>query len=129
MKFGLMYEIQIPEPHYPGIERDVYRQVLDQVTLADAVGFDYFWTVEHHFLKEFSHCPAPEVLHYIRHPGRCGHRAEDDKRDRQSRETGVRRQHLSGEPAHYEDKRHLCTQDSLRGDQNDHIASGTRVYD
>ena len=26
-------------------------------------GFDYFWTVEHHFLKEFSHCPAPEVLY------------------------------------------------------------------
>ena len=20
MKFGLMYEIQVPEPHYPGIE-------------------------------------------------------------------------------------------------------------
>ena len=48
MKFGLMYEIQIPEPHYPGIERDVYKQVLEQVTLADEVGFDHFWTVEHH---------------------------------------------------------------------------------
>lgn len=45
-----MYEIQIPEPHYPGIERDVHKQVLDQVTQADAVGFHYFWTVEHHFL-------------------------------------------------------------------------------
>ena len=33
MKFGLMYEIQIPEPHYPGIERDIYKQVLEQVTL------------------------------------------------------------------------------------------------
>ena len=60
MKFGLMYEIQIPEPHYPGIERDIYKQVLEQVTLADEVGFDHFWTVEHHFLKEFSHCSAPE---------------------------------------------------------------------
>ncbi len=63
MKFGLMYEIQIPEPHYPGIERDVYKQVLEQVTLADEIGFDHFWTVEHHFLKEFSHCSAPEVLY------------------------------------------------------------------
>ena len=63
MKFGLMYEIQIPEPHYPGIERDIYKQVLEQVTLADEVGFDHFWTVEHHFLKEFSHCSAPEVLY------------------------------------------------------------------
>ena len=63
MKFGLMYEIQIPEPHYPGIERDRYHQVMAQVELADDVGYDYFWTVEHHFLKEFSHCPAPEVLY------------------------------------------------------------------
>ena len=54
MKFGLMYEIQIPEPHYPGIEKERYDQVLAQVELADEVGFDYFWTVEHHFLKEFS---------------------------------------------------------------------------
>ena len=57
MKFGLMYEIQIPEPHYEGIEQDSYKQVLAQVELGDQVGFDYFWTVEHHFLKEFSHCP------------------------------------------------------------------------
>ena len=63
MKFGLMYEIQIPEPHYPGVERDRYKQVMAQVGLADEVGFDYFWTVEHHFLTEFSHCSAPEVLY------------------------------------------------------------------
>ena len=63
MKFGLMYEIQIPEPHYPGIERDRYRQVMAQVQLADELGYDYFWTVEHHFLREFSHCSAPEVLY------------------------------------------------------------------
>ena len=63
MKFGLMYEIQIPEPHYPGIEQERYGQVLAQVDLADEVGFEYFWTVEHHFLREFSHCSAPEVLY------------------------------------------------------------------
>jgi len=63
MKFGLMYEISIPEPHYPGIEKERYDQVLAQVGLADEIGFDYFWTVEHHFLTEFSHCSAPEVLY------------------------------------------------------------------
>jgi len=63
MKFGLMYEIQIPEPHYQGIEQERYNQVLAQVDLADEVGFDYFWTVEHHFLREFSHCSAPEALY------------------------------------------------------------------
>ncbi len=40
-----------------------YKQVMAQVELADDVGFDYFWTVEHHFLREFSHCSAPEVLY------------------------------------------------------------------
>ena len=63
MKFGLMYEIQIPEPHYPGIEAERYKQVMAQAELADEVGFHYFWTVEHHFLTEFSHCSAPDVLY------------------------------------------------------------------
>ena len=63
MKFGLMYEIQIPEPHYPGIEQDTYKQVIAQVMLAEEMGFEHFWTVEHHFLTEFSYCPAPEVLY------------------------------------------------------------------
>ena len=63
MKFGLMYEIQVPEPHYDGIEQERYKQVMAQVELADEVGFAYFWTVEHHFLREFSHCSAPEVLY------------------------------------------------------------------
>jgi alkanesulfonate monooxygenase SsuD/methylene tetrahydromethanopterin reductase-like flavin-dependent oxidoreductase (luciferase family) len=54
MKFGLMYEIQIPEPHYPGIVKDTYNQVMAQVVLAEEMGFEHFWTVEHHFLTEFS---------------------------------------------------------------------------
>src|ERR1700680_3822002 len=63
MKFGLMYEIQIREPHYEGIEHERYKQVMAQAELADQVGFDHFWTLEHPFLREFSHCPAPEVLY------------------------------------------------------------------
>ena len=27
------------------------------------MGFDSFWTVEHHFLEEYSHCSNPEVLY------------------------------------------------------------------
>ncbi len=63
MKFGMMYEIQIPEPHTPNIVQDTYKQVIAQVMLAEEMGFEYFWTVEHHFLTEFSYCPAPEVLY------------------------------------------------------------------
>ena len=44
MKFGLMYETQISEPHYDGIEQERYHQVMAQVELADAVGFEYVWT-------------------------------------------------------------------------------------
>lgn len=63
MKFGLFYGIQIPEPHYPGIEQERYKQVLSQAELADELGYDYFWSAEHHFLRELSHCSAPEVLY------------------------------------------------------------------
>jgi len=30
--------------------------------LADEVGFDYLWFVEHHFLSTFSGSSAPEVI-------------------------------------------------------------------
>ena len=30
--------------------------------LADRLGFDYVWEVEHHFLEEYSHSSAPEVF-------------------------------------------------------------------
>src|SRR5260370_12381676 len=63
MKYRIRYEIQVREPHYDGIEPCRYKQVKAQAELADEVGFDHFWTVEHHFLREFSHCSAPEVLY------------------------------------------------------------------
>src|SRR4030095_2910119 len=66
MQFGLMYEIQVPEPHYDGIEQERYKRVMAQVQLDDAVDFSYFWTVEHHLLRQFSHCSAPEVLYGAR---------------------------------------------------------------
>ena len=30
--------------------------------LADELGFDQVWAVEHHFLEEYSHCSAPELF-------------------------------------------------------------------
>ncbi len=33
-----------------------------QVELADRLGIDYAWEVEHHFLEEYSHSSAPEVF-------------------------------------------------------------------
>ena len=43
-------------------ERQVYLNALEQVRLADELGFDSVWAVEHHFLEEYSHCSAPELF-------------------------------------------------------------------
>ncbi len=63
MKFALFYEIPVARPWSPGKEHTAYKNVLEQAVLADQVGFHGFWTVEHHFLEEFSHCSNPEVLY------------------------------------------------------------------
>ncbi len=62
MKFGLFYEHQIPRPWKEGAEHKLFQDALDQVELADKLGFDYIWEVEHHFLEEYSHSSAPEVF-------------------------------------------------------------------
>jgi alkanesulfonate monooxygenase SsuD/methylene tetrahydromethanopterin reductase-like flavin-dependent oxidoreductase (luciferase family) len=62
MQFGLFFELSVPRPFSGGIERAVYERSLEQVRLADALGFDTVWAVEHHFLEEYSHCSAPEVF-------------------------------------------------------------------
>src|SRR5207248_468156 len=54
--------IKAPRPFSDGIERQVYDNALEQARLADELGFDYVWAVEHHFLEEYSHCSAPEVV-------------------------------------------------------------------
>jgi alkanesulfonate monooxygenase SsuD/methylene tetrahydromethanopterin reductase-like flavin-dependent oxidoreductase (luciferase family) len=62
MKFALFYEHQVPTPWDEGAELRVYQESLDQVALADRLGIDYVWEVEHHFLEEYSHSSAPEVF-------------------------------------------------------------------
>ena len=62
MKFGIFYELQLPRPWEQGAEQQLFTNALDQVELADRLGVDFAWMVEHHFLEEYSHCPAPEVF-------------------------------------------------------------------
>ena len=62
MKFGLLFEMQRP---FKGTEIDwnaLYKETLEQCELADQVGFDNLWFVEHHFLTGFSGSPCPEVI-------------------------------------------------------------------
>ncbi len=62
MKFGIFYEHQIPRPWNRESERELLQNSLTQIEVADQIGFDYAWCVEHHFLEEYSHCSAPEVF-------------------------------------------------------------------
>ena len=62
MKFGVFYELQLPKPWAPGDEERLFHEALDQVVLADKLGYDHAWEVEHHFLDEYSHSSAPEVF-------------------------------------------------------------------
>ena len=62
MKFGIFYEHQMGRPWDDDSERRLIQEALEQVELADSLGVQYVWEVEHHFLEEYSHSSAPEVF-------------------------------------------------------------------
>lgn len=69
MDLSLLYEFDVPQPwdgeHPWGqrhAERRVYQENLAQIVLADTLGFDTVWCVEHHFRENRSHMPANEVV-------------------------------------------------------------------
>jgi alkanesulfonate monooxygenase SsuD/methylene tetrahydromethanopterin reductase-like flavin-dependent oxidoreductase (luciferase family) len=62
MKIGIFYEHQLARPWQEDSEAKLIANALDQCELADAIGIDYVWEVEHHFLEEYSHSSAPEVF-------------------------------------------------------------------
>ena len=69
MKLDLLYEIDVPKP-WPGPtprasarpSRPAYEEAIEQIKLADKLGFNTTWHVEHHFREGRSHSPAPEVI-------------------------------------------------------------------
>jgi alkanesulfonate monooxygenase SsuD/methylene tetrahydromethanopterin reductase-like flavin-dependent oxidoreductase (luciferase family) len=62
VRFGLFYEHQLPRIDGQRDEGGLLADALEQVELADRLGIDYVWEVEHHFLEEYSHSSAPEVF-------------------------------------------------------------------
>ena len=62
MRFGVFYEHQLPRPWGDDGEHRLLHDALAQIEIADRVGFDTVWEVEHHFLEEYSHSSAPEVF-------------------------------------------------------------------
>lgn len=61
MHFDLFYELAVPA--FAGrSEPQVYRETLDEMALAEDCGFRTAWLVEHHFMREYSHCSAPDLV-------------------------------------------------------------------
>ena len=58
MEFSLAYEMQRPTLD----DHAVIEETIEQCVLADQMGFDAVWFVEHHFLTTFSASPCPEVI-------------------------------------------------------------------
>ena len=65
MKVSIFYELPVPRPWDELSEYRAFHEVVEQAVLADQLGFHAIWTVEHHFLEEFSHCSNPEVLYGV----------------------------------------------------------------
>lgn len=61
MRFGLLYEVEVMRPWTEHSQADAFWQAIEQVRVAEEVGFEYAWSVEHHFLDQFSLSSAPEV--------------------------------------------------------------------
>lgn len=59
MEFGIFTQMHVPAGE---TEHSRFRREVEQAVAADAAGFKYDWAPEHHFLKEYSHQPAPEVF-------------------------------------------------------------------
>jgi alkanesulfonate monooxygenase SsuD/methylene tetrahydromethanopterin reductase-like flavin-dependent oxidoreductase (luciferase family) len=63
VRFGLFYEHQLPRSEDGELDEGrLLADALEQVELADRLGIDHVWEVEHHFLEEYSHSSAPEVF-------------------------------------------------------------------
>ena len=62
MRFSILHELQLPQPWEAGDEHRVVKEALEQVRLADRLGYHGVWATEHHFLEEYAHLSAPDVF-------------------------------------------------------------------
>ncbi|GHB02653.1 LLM class flavin-dependent oxidoreductase [Streptomyces chryseus] len=61
MQFSVVFEAQLADPTVER-EHQVIRDSVEQAVLAERMGFDRVWAVEHHSLKWYAHMSAPEVF-------------------------------------------------------------------
>lgn len=61
MIFSMIFEAQLMDATPEG-ERRVIGECLEQALLAEELGFDRIWAVEHHALVQYAHMSAPEIF-------------------------------------------------------------------
>lgn len=64
-EFDLLLDLfhEFAVPSYVGrSEACVYADTLDEIELADRLGFHGVWIVEHHFMRGYSHASKPELI-------------------------------------------------------------------
>lgn len=61
MKFSVIFEAQLADPTVER-EHQLFRDSVEQAVLAEEMGFDRIWAVEHHSLKWYAHMSAPEIF-------------------------------------------------------------------
>ena len=60
MKYGIgYYSLQSPA-HSPRKHVELYKEMLEEISVADDMGFDSAWLTEHHFLSD-GYCPSVMV--------------------------------------------------------------------
>jgi alkanesulfonate monooxygenase SsuD/methylene tetrahydromethanopterin reductase-like flavin-dependent oxidoreductase (luciferase family) len=62
LEFGVLHEIEVPEPHTPEREQEYFQALVEMARIADESGYHSVWHVEHHFLKSFSHSSNSDVI-------------------------------------------------------------------
>ena len=66
MEFGIFIQAHVPrrrvEREGPEAEHNALMNEIELAQAADAYGWKYCWLTEHHFLSEYSHLSASEVL-------------------------------------------------------------------
>ena len=62
MKLSLFFELTTEDPNEPGAEQRRFEEALEQCELADELGFQCVWAVEHHFLPGYSSMSSPELF-------------------------------------------------------------------
>jgi alkanesulfonate monooxygenase SsuD/methylene tetrahydromethanopterin reductase-like flavin-dependent oxidoreductase (luciferase family) len=64
VRFSILHELQLPGPAAaaPGAEQQLLQEALEQVELADRLGYHAVWVPERHFQEERSGAAAPAVF-------------------------------------------------------------------